>query len=76
MLFLAGIIPYLQVGISILLVTAILLQQKGSGLSATFGGEGNVYHTKRGLERVLFISTIILATIFLILAVLNLFLAK
>ena len=55
MLFLAGVLPYLQVGVAILLVIAILLQQRGSGLSATFGGEGNVYRTKRGLEKILFI---------------------
>ncbi len=72
MSFLAGILPYLQVGVAILLVIAILLQQRGSGLSATFGGEGNVYRTKRGLEKILFISTLVLGALFLILAFLNL----
>ena len=72
MLFLAGVLPYLQVGVAILLVIAILLQQRGSGLSATFGGEGNVYRTKRGLEKILFISTLVLGALFLILAFLNL----
>ncbi len=37
--------------ISILLVGTILLQQRGSGLGAAFGGEGNVFRTKRGLEK-------------------------
>ena len=72
MSFLAGILPYVQVGVAILLVIAILLQQRGSGLSATFGGEGNVYRTKRGLEKILFISTLVLGALFLILAFLNL----
>ena len=71
---LAGILPYLQVGIAVLLTAAILLQQKGSGLSATFGGEGNVYRTKRGLEKILFVSTIVLAVLFLLSSLLSLFL--
>ena len=72
MSFLVGVLPYLQVGVAILLVIAILLQQRGSGLSATFGGEGNIYRTKRGLEKILFISTLVLGALFLILAFLNL----
>ena len=47
-----------------LLIAAILLQQRGTGLSATFGGEGNVYRTKRGLEKVIFVATIVLAVLF------------
>ena len=54
----------IQVIISILLASAILLQQRGTGLSATFGGEGNVYRTKRGLEKGIFVATIILAILF------------
>lgn len=47
------------------LIASILLQNRGTGLSAAFGGSGNVYRTKRGVERILFIATIILAIIFL-----------
>lgn len=54
-----------QIVISILLVIVILFQQKGSGLSGVFGGEGNIYRTKRGLERFLFIFTIILVVLFI-----------
>mgnify|MGYP001569628112 CR=1 FL=1 len=50
--------------VSVLLVTGVLLQQRGAGLSATLGGEGNVYYTKRGAERVIFIATIVLAILF------------
>ncbi len=62
------------VTLSVLLTTTILLQQRGSGLGATFGGDGNVFRTKRGLEKVLFYATIALAVIFLATAVLNLLL--
>ncbi len=54
----------IQIVISMLLAGAILLQQRGTGLSATFGGEGNIYRTKRGLEKVIFAATIVLAVLF------------
>lgn len=54
----------LQIVISVLLVVAILLQQKGVGLGAAFGGSSNVYSTKRGVDKLLFRTTIILAVIF------------
>jgi len=74
MSFLIPVMPYLQVGIALLLIITILLQQKGSGLSATFGGEGNVYSTKRGLEKILFRTTIVLGALFLISALATLLL--
>ena len=60
------ILPIIQIIISVLLVGAILLQQRGSGLGGIFGGGGESYHTKRGFEKILFTSTIILATLFLL----------
>ena len=49
---------------SIFLMTSILLQQRGSGLSGAFGGEGNVYRTKRGVEKILFYATVVFALFF------------
>ena len=46
------------------LILGILLQARGSGLSSAFGGEGNIYRTKRGVEKILFIATIVFAFIF------------
>ncbi len=61
------ILSIIQVLISIFLVASILLQQKGSGLgSALGGGDGsNIYSTRRGAEKILFYSTIVLALGFL-----------
>lgn len=64
-----------QIIISALLVGAILLQQRGTGLSATFGGEGNIYRTKRGLEKALFAATVVLVVIFFALALANIIIA-
>lgn len=60
-----------QVVISVLLIIAILLQQRGGGLSPVFGGEGGVYRTRRGIEKTVFIATIILSALFLATAFLN-----
>ena len=60
-----------QIIISILLIIAILLQSRGSGLSGVFGGGGEIYQTKRGAEKVIFITTIILSAAFFGLALTN-----
>ena len=62
-----------QIVVAILLITAILLQAKGTGLSGVFGGEGNVYRTKRGFEKILFYSTIVLSVLFFGIAILNMY---
>jgi preprotein translocase subunit SecG len=53
-----------QIIISLLLIIVILLQNRGTGLGSSFGGTGGVYLTKRGLEKKLFIATIVLAVLF------------
>jgi len=50
--------------LAILLMTSVLLQARGTGLGAAFGGGGNMYRTKRGAEKKLFQLTIILAILF------------
>lgn len=60
--------------VSILLIISILLQNRGAGLGGIFGGEGNIYRTKRGAEKVIFIATIVLAIVFFGLALTRLFL--
>jgi len=67
-------IKFAQVGVSILLIIAILLQNRGAGLGSAFGGSGGVYLTKRGLEKKLFIVTIILAVLFFSLSILGIIL--
>ncbi len=63
----AGIIPYVQIVLSILLMGGILLQQSEAGLGGAFGGGDGFssgHHTKRGAEKVIFIGTIIIAVLF------------
>lgn len=55
----------IQVVSAILAAGLIILQSRGVGLSATFGGGGGeFYRSKRGLEKVLFFLTIITALTF------------
>jgi len=55
----------LQVTLSVLLIVIILIQQKGSGMGAAFGGgDSNVFSSKRGVDKVLHNGTIIIAILF------------
>lgn len=49
---------------AILMIAAILLQQRGASLGAGFGSSGELYTTRRGLDKTLYQVTIILAVIF------------
>lgn len=67
-----SILQVSQIVISIALIIAILLQQRGAGLGSAFGGGGEFYGTKRGIQQKLFIATIFLGALFIMLGVLNL----
>lgn len=58
------IIKISQLVIAVLLIVSILIQNRGGGLSNVFGGGGNVYMTKRGFEKKIFIATIVLSVLF------------
>jgi len=72
----AQILPIIQIILSILLIAGILLQQSDAGLGSAFGGGdgGGGGHTRRGMEKNLFNATIVVALLFVISAVLALFL--
>lgn len=69
-----NILDIAQISVSILLIIAILLQQRGGGLSGVLSGEGSVYATRRGIEKGIFVASIILVALFIIISVLRLFL--
>lgn len=62
----------LQIILAGLLVLVIIIQQKGTGLGGTFGGELSFYRTKRGAEKILFYLTIIFAVLFIVFSILGL----
>lgn len=70
------IIPIAQIVIACLLMVSVLLQQRGASSSAIMGGSGASYYTKRGFEKVLFWSTIVLAFLFVAAAIISIIFAK
>lgn len=65
------VISILQITVSLLLVSAILLQVKGQGLGSTFGSTSETFRTKRGMEKILHFATIILIVVFLVLSLIS-----
>jgi len=65
------ILNVVQIILAVLLIAAILLQARGTGLGAAFGGGGNVYRTKRGVEKKLFHLTIVVSILFFGVALAN-----
>ena len=59
----------LQIIVSILLIVAILLQSQGGGLSPVFGGGGEMFRSKRNIEKFLFTSTAILAFLLAVISI-------
>lgn len=60
--------------LSILLITIVMLQNRGTGLGGAFASDANVYRSKRGFEKFLFNSTIVFATVLVVAVVFNLYL--
>ena len=69
------LITVTQLVLAALLIVAILLQQRGSGLSGAFGGDSSSgYSTRRGAEKILFRGTIVIAILFFAVSVVRLLL--
>lgn len=73
---LENILIWIQLAVAVALTVSILLQNRGAGLSASFGGDFGGYYTKRGMEKFLFGATIVFAVVFLGLAVVNIYLGS
>jgi preprotein translocase subunit SecG len=61
-----SILQIVTVGSAVLMIVAILLQQRGASLGAGFGSSGELYTTRRGLDKNLFEVTIVLAVVFVL----------
>ena len=67
------ILTILQIIVSILLIGSVLLQASEGGISPVFGGGGEMYRSKRNVEKFLVYATIILATLLAVLSLALLF---
>jgi preprotein translocase subunit SecG len=61
-----SILQIITVGSAILMILAILLQQRGASLGAGFGSSGELYTTRRGLDKNLYEATIVMAVVFVL----------
>lgn len=67
------ILFYSQIVVSVILIVLISLQQRGAALGSAFGGGGEFYASKRGIQKKLHYATIIISLIFIILGAVNIF---
>lgn len=67
-------INYVLIGVSIILTVFVILQDRGTEAGGIFGGSsvGGYYQQRRGIEKAIFNSTIILIAIFGFLSLANL----
>lgn len=60
-------LPYIQIVLGVLIIVAVLIQQSDASTGGAFGGADNWnagYHTRRGFEKFIFNTTIILGILF------------
>lgn len=64
-------LPYIQIALSVLLIAGIVLQQRGASLGGAFGGDNfaSTFYKRRGAEKFLFTSTIVIAILFVLAAI-------
>ncbi len=63
-------IPFIQIGLAVVLVVLVLVQQSDASLGAAFGSnDGGVQRTRRGAEQIVFVMTIVTAVLFIVSAV-------
>jgi len=62
-----------QIVLSIVLILVVLLQSKGDGLGAGFGGSSSIISTRRGVDLFLHKLTIVVAILFFLTALAQIF---
>ena len=60
----------IELVVSVLLIIVVLVQNKDGGLSADMGGGESFQSTRRGAEKVIHYTTVVLSAIFMVNAVL------
>ncbi len=62
---LTNVLPYIQIGLGIVLTALVITQQSDAGLGLLGGGGGETTnHTRRGIEKTIFEATIVVAVLF------------
>ncbi len=58
--------------LSVLITIMILVQGRGAGLGSAWGGGGEFFQTRRGIEKVTMQFTVVLIALFFIVSLINL----
>jgi preprotein translocase subunit SecG len=70
---LQAVLPIAQIVLSLLLIVGIVLQSRGASLGGAFGGDNfaSTFFKRRGAEKFLFQTTVVVAVLFVVAAVLG-----
>ena len=72
----AGLLQIVTIVSAVLMVLSILLQARGASLGAGFGSSGELFTTRRGIDKSLYEATIVLAVLFVLSILANLMLVN
>ncbi len=68
-----GFIFGLQAVSAVVMIVLVMMQAKGSAMPSFYGGDGGVYRSKRGVEKIVFNLTIVFSGVFLLSSFLSLY---
>ncbi len=60
-----------QIVVCVGLMASVLLQARGAGLSAAFGGDSSVFRSRRGVEKRLYQFTVVLVVLWALVSMLG-----
>ncbi len=69
-----NILLVINIALSIAITVLILIQGRGAGLGSAWGGGGEMFQTRRGIEKITLRLTVLLIAVFFIVSIINLFL--
>lgn len=68
-----NILLIVNIVLSVLIVVLILIQGRGAGLGSAWGGGGEMFQTRRGIEKITLRLTVFLIILFFLVSIINLF---
>lgn len=68
-----NILLLLNIIVAVVIVVLILMQGKGAGLGSAWGGSGEMFQTRRGVEKITLKLTVVFIAIFFLISVIALF---
>lgn len=68
-----NLLLFANIILSALVVVLILIQGRGAGLGSAWGGGGEMFQTRRGVEKLTLRLTVILILLFFAISMINLF---